>query len=65
MITFKDFLRTGKAAKFIGVSPPTLRKWSNEGLIKFTESPSSGYRLFFIEDLVDLLNKLEKKTILK
>lgn len=53
--TFAEYLTVGEAAKFLGLSPWTLRNWDNTGKLKPARHPISGYRLYRREDLVGLL----------
>lgn len=52
----KKKISTAKAAKFLGVSRWTLRRWGDKKLISFTTS-RSGYRFYTEEDLQTLLQK--------
>lgn len=40
----------GEAAKELGVSTKTLRRWTDQGKIKFERTPS-GHRQFFVSDI--------------
>jgi len=53
----KDYLRVKEAARFLGVSPNTLRNWSRNGKIATHRNPVNGYRLFRRVDLEALLRK--------
>ena len=52
----KKKISTATAAKFLGVSRWTLRRWGDKKLISFTTS-RSGYRFYTDEDLQALLQK--------
>lgn len=52
----KDTFGIGKAAKFLGVSIDTLRRWSKKGRIKSYRSPG-GHRYFLKKDLANVQNK--------
>lgn len=60
-MNYKDFIRSGKAAEFLGVNPRTLREWSDAGRIT-TYRDQTNNRLYRPEDLELFLNeiKLEK-----
>lgn len=49
-------LRTGKAAKYLGVHEQTLRKYANNGMIPLINN-HAGQRLFDIKDLDKFKNK--------
>lgn len=55
MIDIGDYLRTKKAAKYLGVHDNTLRKMEIAGKIKAARHPINGYRLFLKKDLEDIL----------
>lgn len=46
-----------EAAAYIGISPLTLRKWSNEGVIPVYRTPG-GHRRYRQSDLDGVLQKL-------
>lgn len=48
------YLRTGKAAEYIGVTPQTLRKYTREGIIPHLKNAGGQY-LYTIKDLNDYL----------
>ena len=52
----QDNLSIGKAAKFLGVSIDTLRRWSKKGKIKTYRSPG-GHRYFLKKDLSNVQNQ--------
>jgi MerR family copper efflux transcriptional regulator len=53
-----DYLRISEAAKYLGVSPNTLRNWVNAGKVVAIRHPVNDYRLFKREDLENLLKKV-------
>ena len=62
----QDRLSIGKAAKHIGVSIDTLRRWEKKGVVKALRSPG-GHRYFLKKDLENLFvsseaNFLEPKA---
>lgn len=59
MEKLSDYLRISDAAKYLGVSPNTLRNWVNAGKIAALRHPVNAYRLFKQEDLAVLLNQVE------
>ncbi len=59
MEKLSDYLRISDAAKYLGVSPNTLRNWVNAGKIAALRHPVNAYRLFKQEDLAVLLKQVE------
>jgi excisionase family DNA binding protein len=53
--TFSEYLTVGEAAKFLGVSPWTLRNWDKAGKLRPMRHPKNGYRIYRQADLEDLL----------
>jgi excisionase family DNA binding protein len=53
-----DFIRISEAAKYLGVSPNTLRNWVNAGKVVAIRHPVNDYRLFKKEHLDALLKKV-------
>jgi len=53
-------LSTSKAAKLLGVSPTTLRRYEKKGLIKAHRKPN-GYRAFYTDDIASLKQSLSKQ----
>lgn len=46
-----DYLRIGDAAKYVGVSTQTLRRWDNEGRAAAVRQPGNRYRYYRRADL--------------
>lgn len=59
MQKISDYLKIKDAAKFLGVTPNTLRNWEKEKKIQVYRNPQNDYRLYKKEDLEKLLNKIE------
>lgn len=59
MFKFNDYLKIGPAARFIGVTPNTLRNWEKQKKIETYRCPHSSYRLYKKEDLEALLNNIK------
>lgn len=55
MLKLDKYVKIASAAKFLGVSQNTLRKWADEGRIAMRLNPANGYRLFRITDLQKFL----------
>lgn len=56
----KDYLTIGAAAKFLGVSPNTLRIWGKEKKIMVYINPINKYHLYKKEDLIIFLQAMGK-----
>src|SRR5436190_12818841 len=50
-----EYLTVGEAAKFLGVSPWTLRNWDKAGKLRPSRHPKNSYRIYRREDLDALL----------
>jgi len=57
-----DYLRVAEAAKFLGVSPSTLRNWDRSGKLTAARHPVNGYRLYRREDLERVLKDVGPKA---
>ena len=55
-----DFLQIKAAAKFLGVSPNTLRNWERSGKLTTYRHPINGYRLYKKTDLETLLSSIQR-----
>lgn len=55
MLKLDEYVKIAAAAKFLGVSQNTLRKWADEGRIAMRLNPGNGYRLFRRTDLEKFL----------
>lgn len=62
MKKFEDYLKIKAAAKYLGVTPNTLRAWEKYDKLKTLRHPVNGYRLYNKEDLDELLLQTEKLT---
>jgi excisionase family DNA binding protein len=51
---FKDYLTVLQAARFLGVSAQTLRRWDAEGKLKSVRHPGNDYRYYKRSDLEPL-----------
>src|SRR5829696_5596272 len=49
--TFSEYLTVGEAAKFLGVSPWTLRNWDKSGKLRPHRHPKNSYRIYLQTDL--------------
>jgi len=58
MIKITDYLKIQDAAKFIGVTPNTLRNWEKKNKITAYRNPQNSYRLYKKEDLEQLLTNI-------
>jgi DNA repair protein RadD len=47
----REFLRIGDAAKYVGVSAQTLRRWDSEGRLSAVRQPGNRYRYYRRADL--------------
>jgi excisionase family DNA binding protein len=56
------FLRIKDAAKYLGVSPNTLRNWGRSQKLTEHRHPVNNYRLYRKSDLAKLLTRLEQSS---
>lgn len=57
------YLTVGEAAKFLGVSPATLRNWDKAGKLLPYRHPLNNYRLYKKTDLEALLMNVKHKNV--
>ena len=58
-----SFMMIKDAAKYLGVSPLTLRNWDKQGKLPATRHPMSNYRIYKIEHIEKLLKDIEAGII--
>jgi excisionase family DNA binding protein len=51
----RNFLNVGQAAEYLGVSPASLRNWSDQGRLPVYRTPG-GQRRYRLSDLEEFLN---------
>ncbi len=56
----KGLVTVKKAAELLQVNPQTLKRWDKAGKLKAIRHPMNNYRMYRLEDLQKLLNKIEK-----
>ncbi|MEK7077243.1 MAG: helix-turn-helix domain-containing protein [Patescibacteria group bacterium] len=54
------YLTIKEAAKYLNVSPLTLRNWDRKGKLAATRHPINGYRLYTMGDLERFEKSFEK-----
>src|SRR3954447_12964247 len=59
---FSEYLTVGEAAKFLGVSPWTLRNWDKSGKLRPHRHPKNSYRIYLQTDL-DAVLALEPSAV--
>jgi excisionase family DNA binding protein len=52
-------MSVGDAATYLGVSPASLRKWSNSGLVPTYRTPG-GQRRYSVEDLDEFIRSMRE-----
>jgi len=57
-----EFVTIKEAARYLGVSPNTLRNWGTVGKIKMHRNPLSNYRLFKKSDLQSFFVRLSSRA---
>jgi excisionase family DNA binding protein len=60
MEKLSGYVMTAEAAKILGVSQTTLRKYAEAGKIRMRRNPVNGYRLFKREELEAFLRQLDE-----
>ncbi len=56
ILSLQKYMMIRAAAKFLGITPNTLRNWERQGKISTYRNPYNKYRLYLRQDLIDLLN---------
>lgn len=56
------YLTIREAAKFLGVSPTTLRNWDKSGKLVAFRHPLNKYRLYSKHDLEAILKGVKRET---
>ena len=62
----KKFLTVQEVARLLALTPLTVRNWDKKGKLHAFRNPLNNYRMYKIEDVEFLLNKIEqsKESIL-
>lgn len=60
MLRTQGYLRVKEAAKFLGVSPNTVRAWGAAGKIPEYRHPANTYRLYKRSDLEKMIAQVEQ-----
>jgi DNA (cytosine-5)-methyltransferase 1 len=63
MMRREGFLRVKEAARFLDVSPNTVRAWGAAGKIPEFRHPANNYRLYKKTDLEGLLRRLTRSVL--
>jgi excisionase family DNA binding protein len=58
-MTTPRLMSVGEAAAYLGVSPASLRKWSNSGLVPTYRTPG-GQRRYSVEDLDSFMRSMRE-----
>lgn len=59
MKNFREYVTVKEAAKVLGVSPVTLRRWDSAGKLESRRHPINGYRLYdrkILQNLLEAIN---------
>ncbi len=64
-IRMKRFLTIKEAAKYLGISPLTLRNWDKRGQLAAIRHPINNYRLYTISSLENFLKSFEGRRARK
>ena len=59
-MTNPRLMSVGEAAAYLGVSPASLRKWSNSGLVPTYRTPG-GQRRYSVEDLDTFMRSMRER----
>jgi excisionase family DNA binding protein len=62
MKNLKSYMTIGEAARFLGVTEMTLRRWDKAGKLKSYRNPANNYRLYKKRELEKFLRKIARKS---
>jgi DNA-binding transcriptional MerR regulator len=57
----KGYLKILEAARFLGVTPQTLRNWDKQGKFAPYRHPMNNYRMYKQAELEKILKRVKKK----
>lgn len=60
MANFKGYVKVKEASEVLGVSVMTLHRWDAKGKLKSFRHPINNYRLYKMNELEGLLEKVSK-----
>jgi DNA (cytosine-5)-methyltransferase 1 len=55
----KKYLTVKEVARLLGVTPLTVRNWDKKGVLVAYRNPVNNYRLYKVEDVEELIRKIE------
>jgi len=55
----KKYLTVKEVARLLGITPLTVRNWDKKGQLIAYRNPVNNYRLYKIEDVEELIRKIE------
>jgi DNA (cytosine-5)-methyltransferase 1 len=55
----KKYLTVKEVARLLGITPLTVRNWDKKGQLIAYRNPINNYRLYKIEDVEELIRKIE------
>jgi len=61
MTNLRGYMTVKEAAKFLGISTMTLRRWDNGKKLKAKRHPMNNYRLYCQKELETILKEIGKK----
>lgn len=60
-LNMANYLRSNEAARILGVTPTTLRRWHHSGKLVAYVHPVTGYLLYQIHDLQKFFTALKRR----
>lgn len=61
MMNLKEYLTIKEAAKILGISTMTLRRWDNGRKLRAKRHPINNYRLYRQKELKAILKEVDSK----
>lgn len=58
----EDLITIAEAAKLLGVSQPTLRRWDELGKFKARRHPMNSYRMYLRDEVMTLRKKTSRES---
>ncbi len=57
------YITIKEAAKFIHVTPLTLRNWDKKGILKPYRNPVNNYRMYRLDQIEGFLRRIEQSRV--